>query len=66
MTYVVEPDGTPTQCSETENGQPFPAELSRSPCKVYDKIKPYLDAQGNPVRKRVTIRYSVTVEDAPE
>lgn len=66
MTYLVEPDGTPTQCSETENGQPFPAELSRSPCKVYDKIKPYLDAQGNPVRKRVTIRYSVTVEDAPE
>lgn len=66
MTYVVEPDGTPTQCSETENGQPFPVELSRSPCKVYDKIKPYLDAQGNPVRKRVTIRYTVTVEDAPE
>lgn len=66
MTYVVEPDGTASECQELENGKPFPVEQSRSPCAVYGKVRPYLDAQGNPIRKRITIRYSVTVEDAPK
>lgn len=65
MTYVVEPDGTASECKELENGKPFPVDQSRSPCAVYGKVRPYLDAQGSPVRKRVTIRYTVTVEDAP-
>jgi TonB family protein len=65
LTYFVEIDGTIRNCIERQNGRPVPANLTWSLCAFDGKTKPYLDSSGNPVRKFVTQRLVITVEDAP-
>ena len=65
MTFIVEADGSATGCIETLNGKPVELRPEKSPCSMSERFKPFLDAKGQPVRKRVTITFNVAVSDAP-
>lgn len=65
MTFIVETDGSATSCIETLNGKQVELAPDKSPCSMSEGFKPFLDAKGQPVRKRVTISFDVRVSDAP-
>lgn len=65
LTYTVEADGSIHSCFETQDGAPVPIHQTKSPCNFRGKTKPYLDAAGKPVRKVVTQRYTIEVNDPP-
>jgi len=67
ITYTVEKDGTVTGCKViASEGQAADQIATASPCSQMRKMVPYLDADGNPVRKQVTISMISDVVDAPE
>lgn len=65
--YVVENDGRQTECKvEKATGAMEPRlKLVGEGCPAVRFREPYKDAQGNPVRRRVTVIQSVIVEPAP-
>lgn len=65
MVYFVEIDGSASGCEEWIDGKPADQQASRSPCKANVKFTPFLDVNGQPVRKRVTMTFDVAVSDAP-
>lgn len=65
MVHFVETDGSASGCEEWVDGKPADPQSSRSPCKANAKFKPFLDVNGQPVRKRVTITIDVAVSDVP-
>lgn len=61
--FIVEPDGTATNCQSLANGV-SDAESDRSmPCNGTVMVIPYTDADGKPVRRKVTLKVSLTVTD---
>lgn len=63
LSFIVGIDGRPVECRS--EGLP-PGDLSEiEPCRTVPKMEPYTDADGKPVRRRVTLRNTVTVEPAP-
>jgi TonB family protein len=67
ITYTVEKDGAVTGCKViADEGQPAELIMKASPCSQVKKMVPYLDADGNPIRKQVTISIINDVADAPE
>lgn len=65
LTFTVEKDGTVTNCVETRAGHSYPNSFAQSLCASGNKVMPYTDAAGAPVRKQVVIFQSVTVGEAP-
>lgn len=67
-TYVVEADGSLTDCKFTkvEGLTPEAVAKLRTPCMAANvSTKPFLDESGKPVRKLIRIRSSVHIEPAP-
>ena len=64
LTYFVEADGSIKNCVELDNGKPVSGNQRYSLCTFDATTKPYLDQSGKPVRKFVTQRLVVTVENA--
>lgn len=63
MSFVVEPDGSVSNCQSTlDRGSGF-FEGADGPCGKGQIFKPYTDAQGNPVRRKVTINVEISVTD---
>ena len=62
-TFFVETDGTATNCKSTSNGADVSASRRNSPCIGGERFAPFLDASGNPVRRKVTATMTVTVTD---
>lgn len=65
LTFTVEKDGTVTNCVETQTGKSYPNSFAQSLCASGNKVTPYTDSTGAPVRKQVVIYQSVTVGDVP-
>lgn len=65
LTYFVEVDGSIKNCVELEDGKPTSGNQRYSLCTFDAQTIPYLDQTGRPVRKFVTQKLIVTVEDAP-
>lgn len=65
MDHFVETDGSSSGCEEWVDGKPVDPQSSRSPCKANAKFKPFLDVNGQPVRKRVRTTIDIAVSDAP-
>ena len=63
QTFIVESDGTQTNCKMVVNGADVPAYSSGNPCTNGDVFAPYTDEEGKPVRRKVTITASVSVTD---
>ena len=63
LSFVVDVDGRPVECRS--EGLPPDKLLGTSPCSTVPKMEPYRDADGKPVRRRVTVRNAVTVEPVP-
>lgn len=61
--FTVEVDGRVTGCVAQKNGSPS---QESAICTYLRRVEPYRDAKGNPIRKQVELRNSVTVRDAPE
>lgn len=67
ITYTVEQDGSVTGCKViADEGLPAAQLAKASPCNQVRKLFPYLDANGNPVRKQVTISIINEVVDPPK
>lgn len=66
MTFIVEPDGSATNCVEKRDGVIVDDPSTKSPCLADAKMAPFKDASGRPVRKQVTVQFSVTVSDPPK
>lgn len=66
VSFIVGVDGTPSDCRfENVSGSALGNEDKvKMPCGAGDKFKPYIDAAGKPVAKRVRVTQIVTVEDA--
>lgn len=63
--FTIEPDGTASNCAEFVDGKPVVPPTQRYPCDGVTKFKPNIDANGIPVRKRITVTQSIVVSDAP-
>ncbi|MBV1687059.1 energy transducer TonB [Novosphingobium sp. G106] len=66
ISYVVEPDGSIGRCTVERRDGGNNASFSRTllACPAGQKTKPFLDAQGQPIRRRVRIHDSITLEPA--
>ena len=61
--FIVETDGTATQCQSLANGV-SDLELDKGmPCNRTAMVVPFTDADGKPVRRKVTLTVSLTVTD---
>ncbi len=65
LTFTVEKDGTVINCVETQAGRPILNSFAKTLCSSGNKVMPYTDANGAPVRKQVIIVQSVTVGEVP-
>lgn len=63
QTFIVELDGTQTNCKMVVNGAEVSAYSGDNPCAHGDVFAPYTDETGKPVRRKVTITASVIVTD---
>lgn len=63
--FVVEADGTVTQC-KVEKAEPEADQAEQAFCAMMGKFEPIIDADGNPVRQRVRIMSRVVHEDLPQ
>jgi protein TonB len=68
MTYrfFIEPDGTTSDCVRITNDVAEILEKPEGPCLTQAPYKPFVDANGKPVRKRVSISVKIVVEDPPK
>ncbi len=62
-TFIVEPDGTVTNCTATKNGVDVLGSKPDNPCLRQAKFAPFVDAAGKPVRRKVTLNLTLSVED---
>lgn len=60
MSFIVEPDGTTSNCTSTDTGG---AESDKGPCGKGQVFEPYRDATGQAVRRRVAMKMDLTVTD---
>jgi TonB family protein len=67
VSYVVEKDGKRTNCTATGKGSgERQAQSQQNPCNSpIAKVLPNRDAAGKPMRSRVTVVTTITVEDEP-
>jgi hypothetical protein len=63
--FTIETDGTASDCTEYKNGHLVQQPVTRAPCDTPAKFEPLVGRNGVPVRKRVTIKESVEISDAP-
>ena len=61
MTFIVEPDGSATECARNGSGSGFGRD--QGPCGYGQVFEPYKDLAGNPVRRKVSLTLSVVVTD---
>ena len=66
MSFVIGTDGKASDCVETKNGEVVTSAALRTPCSSGATYKPYTDAAGNPVRKKVIMTQTIELSDAPE
>jgi protein TonB len=60
MSFVVEPDGSATNCSSSD---PSVDASEKGPCGKGQVFEPYRDASGQAVRRRVDMKMELTVTD---
>ncbi|MEQ1497848.1 MAG: energy transducer TonB [Novosphingobium sp.] len=67
QSFIIEADGTVSECKFTLNGVAEPVESPGNPCSHGAVFAPYTDAAGKPVRRLMvlTIEATVTDPDAP-
>lgn len=65
-TFVIEKDGIPSNCRTTKNGVEIVDISFRNACIHGAKYTPYVDEQGNPIRKQVTLIQALSVSDLPK
>lgn len=67
FSFTVAEDGTVEDCEVSGMIGAVPkALLAQNPCTRNAKYEPFLDANGNPVRRRVTQSYSTDVMEIPD
>lgn len=64
--FFIEADGTTSDCVRVTNETTEILEKPEGPCKARTPYKPYVDAKGKPVRKRVSLTVKVALEDPPK
>lgn len=64
--FFVEPDGTTSDCVLITNDTAEVLEQPEGPCLAKTPYKPFIDAKGKPVRKRVSVTVKIAVEDPPQ
>lgn len=64
ITYFVETDGSVTHCVVVRDGVTLPPSQTCKPERTPRLFRPYLDASGQPVRRKVVQTSVRTVEDA--
>lgn len=65
MRFIVETDGSASQCSEWIDGKLADPQPERTPCSTGARFQPFTDQSGQPVRRQVMIRFAVTVDAIP-
>lgn len=68
MTMVVGANGTVSDCRFESTGKMAPPSEYGSPCEMFHgprQFIPFVDADGKPVARRVTMRSELLIEDAP-
>lgn len=67
VSFTVNADGSVSDCVGSVEGNFFGQRPPKGDgCPTYrEEFQPYTDSAGNPVRKRVTLLMSTTVEDVP-
>lgn len=68
MTLVVGADGMVSGCRFESKGKMAPPSEAGSPCEMFQGSRqfiPFVDADGKPVARRVTMRSELLIEDAP-
>lgn len=66
ISFVVEPDGSATNCQGMIDGVAQTGPAATGPCDGKTRFQPIKDADGNPVRKKVTVSMKLEVSDAPD
>lgn len=61
ISFIVEPDGSATECTAT--GDTTKLTREKGPCGYGKVFEPYKDAAGNPVRRKVVLTISTVVTD---
>lgn len=66
-TFVVQADGTVTDCQILHSNGLSPQDLEKmqTPCLQEESTVPFLDESGNPVRRRIRVKNSVSIEPVP-
>jgi periplasmic protein TonB len=64
--FFIEPDGSTSDCVLITNDTAETLEQPEGPCVTTKPFKPFLDAKGMPVRKRVSVTVKTTVVDPPK
>lgn len=62
VTFIVEADGTFSNCRLVKPVDPAVEAAARTPCNSGTRTTPFTDESGNPVRRRVTITQTATVD----
>lgn len=62
-TFIVEPDGTPSNCQVTREGMELTDAKSPSVCALNERFTPFRNHAGSPVRKKVIVTRTVAVSD---
>lgn len=66
LSFIVELDGSATNCKvESPVGGLTGVSMSDPPCDRGPIVQPFVDAKGQPVRKRVTYTQTSAVDDVP-
>jgi TonB family protein len=68
MTMTVGADGKVSGCRFTSTGKMAPPPAAGSPCEMFDspgQFLPFVDSNGQPVARRVTVRSELLIEEAP-
>ena len=60
--FTVEKDGSVTDCKVDSS---FPGAVASQMCQQFTRVAPYLDADGNPVRKHVKLSSSAELTNVP-
>lgn len=63
LTFIVDSDGKAVECSARRSEAL--GEVGPDSCSKLPKFEPYKDKAGDPVRKRVTVRSTISVEPVP-
>lgn len=63
--FFIEPDGTTSDCVLETETTVETLDQPEGPCAPGRPYKPFLDANGKPVRKRVSVTVRSAIEDSP-